>query len=147
MVDDDEDDRLLFKKAWDKGRLGNDLRFVEDGQEAMDYLHHLGKYTDYDNSPRPGLILLDLNMPKKSGHEVLKEIKADPGLRKIPVVVLTTSQAEADLIRTYDLGSSSFVRKPVTFDSLLKVVRDLGQYWLVVSNLPSGHSHQTQITE
>ncbi|MBW1852622.1 MAG: response regulator, partial [Deltaproteobacteria bacterium] len=128
MADDDEDDRLLTQDAFQEYRVGNDLRFVEDGEELMDYLHRKGKFTDPKSSPRPGLILLDLNMPRKDGREALEEIKSDPDLRSIPVVVLTTSKAEEDIVRSYDLGVNSFITKPVTFEGLVEVVKTLGKY-------------------
>jgi len=138
MADDDADDRQMTLEAFEESRLANDLRFVEDGAELMDYLMRRGKYGDGADAPRPGLILLDLNMPKKDGREALREIKADPRLRNIRVVVMTTSKAEEDIIRTYDLGAESYVTKPVTFTSLVEVVRALGKYWLEIVELPSG---------
>jgi CheY-like chemotaxis protein len=136
LADDDEDDRMLAKDALADSRLANDLRMVEDGEELMDYLLRRGRYTAPADSPRPGLILLDLNMPKMDGREALREIKSDASLRRIPVVVLTTSEAEEDIYRTYDLGANSFVTKPVMFDSLVKVMKDLGQYWFEIVELP-----------
>jgi CheY-like chemotaxis protein len=136
MADDDEDDRLLTKVALERSRLANELRFVEDGEELMDYLHRRGRYEDPASSPRPGLILLDLNMPRKDGREALREIKADPALRRIPVVVMTTSQAEQDVVRSYDLGANSYVTKPVTMDSLVEVLQALGRYWFEIVELP-----------
>lgn len=138
MADDDADDRQMTLEAFSESRLANDLRFVEDGAELMDYLFRRNKYTDPASSPRPGLILLDLNMPKKDGREALREIKADPRLRNIRVVVMTTSKAEEDIVRTYDLGAESYVTKPVTFTSLVDVVRTLGKYWLEIVELPAG---------
>lgn len=135
MADDDSDDRMLTRDALEESRLSNDLRFVEDGQELMDYLHRRGAYA-LEEPPRPGLILLDLNMPRKDGRQALQEIKADPELRRIPVVVLTTSKAEEDILRTYDLGANSFITKPVTFERLVEIVRALGQYWFSVVELP-----------
>jgi CheY-like chemotaxis protein len=117
----------------------NDLRFVEDGDELLDYLYHRGKYADAGSSPSPGLILLDLNMPRKDGREALREIKADPDLRRIPVVVLTTSKAEEDIYRTYDLGANSFITKPVSFEGLVAVMRDIGRYWIEIVELPPNH--------
>ncbi|MGZ3706405.1 MAG: response regulator, partial [Bdellovibrionota bacterium] len=108
VADDDADDRLMIRDALTENRLANGLNFVTDGEELMDYLLRKGKYSDPTNSPRPGLILLDLNMPRKDGREALKEIKANPNLRGIPVVVLTTSKAEEDVYRTYNLGVNSF---------------------------------------
>jgi CheY-like chemotaxis protein len=136
MADDDADDRLLAKDALTECRLANDLHFVEDGEELLDYLQRRGKYTLLSDAPRPGLILLDLNMPKKDGREALKEIRADPDLRKIPVVVLTTSKADTDIGRIYELGANSFISKPVSFDSLVEVMKILGRYWFEVVELP-----------
>jgi two-component system, response regulator len=139
MADDDPDDRMLTKEALMENKLANDLHFVEDGEELMDYLHHRGKYNK-DNAPRPGLILLDLNMPKKDGREALTEIKADPKLRRIPIIVLTTSKAEEDIFKSYDLGISSFITKPVTFDDLVEVARAIGKYWFGIVVLPNDKS-------
>ncbi len=136
MADDDADDRLMTKEAFEESRLANDLRFVEDGVELMDYLQRRGKYSDPATSPRPGLILLDLNMPKKDGREALKEIKADPNLKCIRTVVLTTSKAEEDIYRTYDLGASSYITKPVTFAGMAEVIKTVGKYWLEIVELP-----------
>lgn len=136
MADDDADDRLLAKDALTECRLANDLYFVENGEELLDYLKRRGKYTQMTDSPRPGLILLDLNMPKKDGREALKEIKADPELRKIPVVVLTTSKADTDIGSIYELGANSFISKPVSFDSLVEVMKVLGRYWFEIVELP-----------
>ena len=142
MADDDPDDRLLSKEALDEARLANELNFVEDGEELMDYLFQRGKFTE-ENAPRPGIILLDLNMPKKDGREALKEIKADPNLRTIPVVVLTTSKAEEDILRTYELGVNSYITKPVTFDGMVEVMNSLGQYWFEIVELPGVTSTET----
>jgi two-component system, response regulator len=136
MADDDADDRLLAKDALAECKLPGELHFVEDGEELLDYLHRRGKYAQMTDSPRPGLILLDLNMPKKDGREALREIKSDSELRKIPVVVLTTSKADTDIAQIYDLGANSFISKPVTFDSLVKVMRILGDYWCDIVELP-----------
>lgn len=137
LADDDEDDRMLAKDALQESRLANDLYTVEDGEELLDYLHRRGSYADPASSPRPGLILLDLNMPRKDGREALKEIKADPSLRQIPVVVMTTSKAEEDIYRTYDLGANSFITKPVMFESLVRVMKDLSTYWFEIVELPA----------
>lgn len=136
MADDDADDRMLTRDALEESRVLNDLRFVEDGEELMEYLTRRGKYSNPEDSPRPGLILLDLNMPKKDGREALKEIKSDPNLRRIPVVVMTTSKAEEDVFRSYDFGASSFITKPVTFDRLVELMRTLGEYWVEFVELP-----------
>jgi CheY-like chemotaxis protein len=141
MADDDADDRMLAADAMKESRLGNTFRCVEDGQELMDYLTHAGKYAD-GNAPRPGLILLDLNMPRKDGRQALEEIKTNPELRRIPVVILTTSKTEEDVLRSYDLGANSFITKPVTFDRLVEIVRSLGNYWFKIVELPVGaHPH------
>jgi len=136
MADDDADDRLLAKDALTECRISNELHFVENGEELLDYLLRRGRYTSLGDAPRPGLILLDLNMPKKDGREALKEIKADPELRKIPVVVLTTSRADTDIGRIYELGANSFISKPVSFDSLVDVMKILGRYWFEIVELP-----------
>ncbi len=138
MADDDADDRMMTKEAFEESHLANDLRFVEDGVELLDYLQRRGRYADPAASPRPGLILLDLNMPKKDGREALEEIKQDPALRSIPVVVLTTSKEEEDIHRSYALHVNSYITKPVTFESLVAVVRALGKYWLEIVELPKG---------
>jgi CheY-like chemotaxis protein len=136
LADDDEEDRMLTSDALEESRVVNDLRFVEDGEELLEYLYQRGRYADPDSAPSPGLILLDLNMPKKDGREALREIKADPNLRRIPVIVLTTSKAEEDIYRTYDLSAASYITKPVTFERLVEVVRTLGKYWLEIVELP-----------
>lgn len=136
MADDDADDRMLAVEALEESRVINDFRCVADGVELLDYLQRRGKFADPATSPRPGLILLDLNMPRKDGREALTAIKADPELRRIPVVVLTTSKAEEDVFSTYDLGVSSYIAKPVTFQGLVEVMKTLGRYWLEIVELP-----------
>src|SRR5215213_4967223 len=136
MADDDPDDRQMTKEAFEEARLANDLRFVEDGVELLDYLYHRGKYSEPGVAPRPGLLLLDLNMPRKDGREALQEIKADPALRMMRVVIMTTSKAEEDIIRTYNLSAASYITKPVTFEALVDVVKTLGKYWLEIVELP-----------
>ncbi|MEJ8756966.1 response regulator [Pontibacter sp. H259] len=136
IADDDAEDRMLVKEALEESRLNNNIQFVENGEELLEYLHNKGRFSDTEKYPTPGLILLDLNMPKKDGREALKEIKADDKLRMIPVVVLTTSKAEEDILRTYDLGVSSFITKPVTFGSLVDVMKTLSKYWFEIVELP-----------
>ncbi|MGZ3695303.1 MAG: response regulator [Bdellovibrionota bacterium] len=136
VADDDADDRLMIEDALRENRLANDLHFVGDGEELMNYLHRREKFSDPKTCPRPGIILLDLNMPKKDGREALREIKSDPELRGIPIVVLTTSKAEEDIYKTYNLGVNSFITKPVSFDALLSITRDLGRYWFEIVELP-----------
>ncbi|HEY9829092.1 MAG TPA: response regulator [Stenomitos sp.] len=137
MADDDPDDCMLAREALAESRLANDLHFVSDGEELMDYLYQRGKYSIPGSAPRPSLILLDLNMPKKDGREVLNELKSDPHLRQIPVLVLTTSQAEEDILRSYYLGANSYITKPVTFSSLIEVMQTLSKYWFEIVELPS----------
>jgi len=136
VADDDPDDRMLTKDALDECRLANEVHFVENGEELMDYLYRRGKFEHLTKVALPGLILLDLNMPKKDGREALKEIRADPALRRIPIVVLTTSKAEEDILRTYELGVNSFIIKPVTFESLVDIVKTLAKYWFEIVELP-----------
>ena len=136
MAEDDPDDRLLTQQAFKEQRIANDLHFVEDGEELMDYLRHLGKYAGAAAPPRPGLILLDLNMPRKDGREALAEIKSDPHLKRIPVVVLTTSKADEDILRSYDIGANSFITKPVSFAGLANAIKVLGEYWFEIVRLP-----------
>ncbi|MEM6314775.1 MAG: response regulator [Planctomycetota bacterium] len=133
LADDDPDDRLLAADALRESRLLNELHCVDDGEELLDFLYKRGKHA---NAPRPGLILLDLNMPRKDGREALREIKADPELSSIPVVVLTTSKAEEDILRTYDIGVSSFILKPVTFTALVEIMESIGEYWFQLVALP-----------
>ncbi len=137
MADDSEDDRFLAREALKESRVLNNLREVEDGEELMQYLHRVGGFADPAVSPRPGLILLDLNMPRKNGREALQEIKADASLRRIPIVVLTTSQDEADVLQSYDLGVSSFITKPVSFEALVEVMKTIGKYWIEIVSMPA----------
>jgi CheY-like chemotaxis protein len=138
VADDDPDDCLLLREAFEQNRLANELRFVSNGQELLDYLQCRGKYAGAADQPRPGLILLDLNMPGKDGRQALAELKADPQLRCIPVVVLTTSQVEEDIYRSYHLGVNSYIHKPVTFEALVEIVQALGRYWFEIVELPPG---------
>jgi len=140
MADDDDEDRLMTRDALATSRLANDLRFVVDGEDLMDYLHHRGEYVNGAEAPVPGIILLDLNMPKKDGREALAEIKSDPRLRQIPVVVLTTSKQEEDVVRSYDLGVNSFITKPVTFAGLVEVMNAWSRYWFEIVELPERRS-------
>lgn len=137
MADDDDDDCMLAREALTESRsTTTDLHFVKDGEELMDYLYKRGKYAKPSESPRPGLILLDLNMPRKDGREALREIKADPQLRQIPIVIMTTSRSEEDVYSSYELGANSFISKPVTFASLVDVMKTLGKYWFEIVELP-----------
>jgi CheY-like chemotaxis protein len=135
MADDDEDDRELARDALEGTRLGERMEFVQDGQELIDYLRHDGPYRD-EQTPRPSIILLDLNMPRKDGREALAELKADESLRQIPVVVLTTSGDEVDVERAYELGASSYITKPVSHSQLTLVMQTIAQYWSEIVELP-----------
>lgn len=137
IADDDPDDRELTRDALHECRLANEVHFVHDGEELMDYLLRRGSHAHLAGTPLPGLLLLDLNMPRKDGREALKEIKANPELRRLPIVVLTTSKAEEDILRTYDLGVNSYVTKPVTFDSLVDTIKVIGRYWFEIVELPA----------
>jgi CheY-like chemotaxis protein len=136
MADDDDDDRLLAQDALSESELDGNLHFVENGEDLLDYLWRRGKYEPPADAPRPGLILLDLNMPRKDGREALREIKNDPELRRIPVVVLTTSKADTDIGAIYELGANSFISKPFQFEALVNVMKVLGQYWFKTVELP-----------
>lgn len=136
MADDDADDRLLVQDALAECQSPERVRFVSDGEELMDYLLHRGNYSEGDAAPTPGLILLDLNMPRKDGREVLREIRQHAELRRIPIVVFTTSKADTDVRSIYDLGANSFVPKPAAFDALVKVLGTLSHYWFGVVELP-----------
>jgi CheY-like chemotaxis protein len=136
MADDDDDDYLLTQKALQESKLLNNLSRVKDGEELIDYLKGRGEYAGTVQT-RPGVILLDLNMPRKDGREALREIKSDPDLADIPVVVFTTSKAEEDIYRSYKLGVNSFITKPVTFENLIQVMQTLGKYWFEIVELPS----------
>lgn len=140
VADDDPDDRQMAEEAFAECRLPGLLRFVADGEALMDYLHRRGPYEDALKHPLPGLILLDLNMPRKDGREALQEIKAHPALRHIPVVVLSTSRSDEDVRRSYHDGGSSFITKPVSFTGLVAMMQVLGEYWLGIVRLPSGSS-------
>jgi CheY-like chemotaxis protein len=136
MAEDDPDDRLLAKDALNEAQVDAELHFVENGEELLDYLWHRGRYSEPASSPRPGVILLDLNMPRKDGREALRDIKADPDLRRIPVVVLTTSKADTDIGGIYELGANSFISKPVQFNALVRVMKMVGEYWFRIVELP-----------
>lgn len=136
IADDDEDDRLLAQDALAESRVLNKLHCVEDGVELLEYLNREGQYQEKCNSPRPDLILLDLNMPRKDGREALKEIKENPNLKGIPVVILTTSKQEEDKIKGYNLGAASYITKPVNFEGLVELMKVLGKYWIEFVEFP-----------
>ena len=137
LADDDADDRAMTREALDENRVRNPLYCVQDGEELMDYLHRRKGYAAPGAAPTPGLILLDLNMPLKDGREALAEIKADPALRHIPIVVLSTSGNEDDVRYSYEHGASSFITKPMTFEALVAHMKTLGDYWLDLVALPA----------
>lgn len=137
IADDDADDRMLIEDAFEESRLSNPLHFVEDGEQLLAFLRREPPFEDMQKMPLPGLIILDLNMPKMDGRTALAHLKKDPALQRIPVIVLTTSQAEEDILKTYGLGVSSFISKPVTFDGLVEVVQVIGQYWIQIVALPT----------
>ncbi len=137
VAEDDDDDYLLIHDALEEAKLINNLKWVKNGEDLLDYLFRRGDYTDPQKSPRPGIILLDLNMPKKDGREALKEIKSEPTLKTIPVIVLTTSKTEEDILRSYELGVNSFIRKPVEFEQFVEAVKVLGLYWFSIVELPT----------
>jgi CheY-like chemotaxis protein len=136
VADDDADDRMMIRDAFEESKLGNPIDFVEDGMELMEYLNRQGKYQNLAGQPYPGFILLDLNMPRKDGRTALKEIKESAELHRIPIVILTTSKAEEDIIKTYNLGVNSFICKPVSFDKLVDIVKTVGHYWIQIVALP-----------
>lgn len=138
-AEDDPDDRLMIKEAWEESLIINELTFVEDGEELMDYLLYKGRYKNAIHK-LPNLILLDLNMPKKDGREALKEIKSHPDLKIIPIVVLTTSKAEEDIIKSYNLGVNSFITKPVSFEEFYDVIKTCEKYWFEIVELPRKNS-------
>ncbi len=137
LADDDEDDVVLVRDSFQRSKLSNDLRVVEDGVELMNYLRRRGAFADPEQSPRPDIILLDLNMPRMDGREALKEIKNDQMLKDIPVIILTTSQTHADISRSYQDGANCFITKPVTFQSMCEVVSKFGEYWFQIVRLPA----------
>lgn len=141
IAEDDPEDRMLTMDALEESKLVNKVNFVENGEELLDYLENKGKFQDQQLYPRPGLILLDLNMPKMDGREALKEIKSREEFRRIPIIILTTSKAQADVVRSYNLGVNSFIAKPVTFTALVEIMTTLGKYWLEIVELPPVHSN------
>jgi len=137
LAEDDLGDQELIRRAFASNKIRNDLHIVGDGEQALDYLHKRGAYSGVDTAPRPDLILLDLNMPKIDGRGVIKEVKATPNLRSIPIVVLTTSQQEEDILRAYDLGVNSYITKPVTMQNLISLIDKLEEYWFQIVVLPN----------
>ncbi|MBB3697427.1 response regulator [Flammeovirga yaeyamensis] len=135
-AEDDPDDRMMTQEAFDECELKGDLTFVENGEELMSYLNRNKQFQELENQCLPDLILLDLNMPKKDGKDCISEIKKDPTLKKIPIVVLTTSNDEDDILKTYNLGVSSYITKPVQFDAMVDIFKTIHQYWFNTVRLP-----------
>ena len=142
LVEDDPNDVMLFRRAKDKSKLANPLQVVEDGEAALAYLSGRGIYADRNLYPFPALMLLDLKLPRKSGLEVLAWLRQQPGINRLPVVVLTSSKESLDVGRAYDLGANSYLVKPVAFDNLLGMVKALGMYWLILNEKPDIHLSQ-----
>lgn len=140
IADDDPDDRQLTKEAFDEAKVTNDLRFVEDGVEVFEYLSRKGKFADPVSSPWPSILLLDLNMPRMDGREVLEKLKGEEKYHPIRVIVMTTSKAEEDILKSYKLAASSYITKPITFEALVQVVQALGRYWLEIVELPENET-------
>ncbi len=136
MADDDTDDCLLAREAWEEIKSGHELRFVHDGQEVLDYVFHRGRYTKHHSAPRPGIILLDLNMPKKNGHEVLGVIKTHADLQTIPIVIFTTTRHSDEIHRAYQEGANAFMTKPTSFEGYCHVLQTLDRFWFQVAQLP-----------
>jgi CheY-like chemotaxis protein len=136
LVEDNEGDARLAKEAMRDSKLRNTLHHVGDGEEAMEFLYQRGKHAD---APRPDLILLDLNLPRKDGRAVLEEVKTDENLKRIPVVILTTSSDEQDILRSYNLHANCYITKPIDLNQFLKVVRSIEDFWLTIVKLPNGH--------
>ncbi len=136
MADDDPDDRLMVEEAFEENHMAYDLRFVYNGQELMDYLNGTGRFSGFGQLPRPDLIILDVNMPKKDGFEALQEIKTDRQLCSIPVIIFTSSRSDEDIIRSYNLGVNSFINKPVSFKELVELIGAFGKYWFEIVLLP-----------
>ncbi len=138
LVEDDPDDVAITRRAFERGRIANPLYVVRDGEEALEFLRHTGRYANDGRAPRPGLILLDLNLPRMDGREVLRRIKQDAGLKRIPVVVLTTSSEDDDVTACYEDGANTYITKPVEFDKFIEAVITIGQYWLSIAEIPDG---------
>jgi two-component system response regulator len=136
LVEDNPDDIDITKRALDEAKIVNRLWIVRDGQEAVDFLQHKGEHQDCSANPKPGLILLDINLPKINGIGVLKAIKENPDLKRIPVVMLTVSKRDEDIVRSYNVGCNSFIQKPVNFENFVEVVKEIGLYWGLLNIVP-----------
>ncbi len=137
LVDDNKADQVFIQRVFDHTDINNDLFFVNDGVEAMEYLRREGKYSDLKNSPKPDMILLDIKMPRMNGKEVLKELKTDPVLKTLPVIMLSTSDHDNDIIESYDFGANAYITKPVGFDKFIDAVKTLKRFWLQIAALPA----------
>ena len=142
MAEDDEHDILATRRAWKKHHISNPLYIVNDGEECLDFLHRRGKYGEPGTAPRPGILLLDIRMPKMDGLAVLKQIRQDEQLRRLPVVILTTSRAEEDRLRSYDLGANAYIVKPVGFNNFSDAVRTINLFWQLVDLPERGDEHK-----
>ncbi|MBC8111865.1 MAG: response regulator [Verrucomicrobia bacterium] len=140
MADDDADDRMLTLAAFEDNNILHPLFFVEDGVDLMDYLLRTGRYTGKEQIPTHSLILLDLNMPKKDGRQALKEIKSNDNLKSIPIIILTTSKAEKDILETYTLGANCYITKPVSFEGLMEVTQHISKFWLEIATIPNSRA-------
>ncbi len=139
LVEDDPGDQELTRRALQQDVLRTDLRIVSDGKEALDYLRREGAFTNPEDSPRPDLILLDLNMPRIDGRQVLERVREDPSISRIPVIALTTSDEEEDVVRSYALGCKSFIKKPIEVETFIQTIRELQHYWFELVTLPPDH--------
>lgn len=133
LVEDNPDDIKITERALEKGKVLNKLYVVRDGQEALDFLYHQGDYSDPKKAPKPGLILLDINLPKLNGIDVLKKVKSDEKLRRIPIIMLTVSKRDEDVVRSYDLGVNSYIVKPVEFDKFVETIKNIELYWILTN--------------
>ncbi|MBI5814265.1 MAG: response regulator [Nitrospinae bacterium] len=136
LVEDSPADQELVRRVMERSKIRNELLIVEDGVEAMAYLKNEGKYSDTSRFPKPDLVLLDINMPRMDGKQVLSEIRRDPGLKSVPVIILTTSTSEKDVFEAYHLGANAFISKPVDFEGFTDAIRQMESFWLMVATLP-----------
>lgn len=147
LVEDNEDHVDLTLRALKNNNLINDIHVVKDGQDALDFIYHRGKYEDTRKYPRPGLILLDIHLPKLNGFEVLETLKKDPDVKSIPIIMLTTSSRDEEIAQSYAVGANSYVTKPVDFEEFAKKIKDMKLYWTIVNSLPKGNCSGARIQE
>lgn len=147
LVEDNPDHVLIIKRGLEVNNVVNEVKVTEDGQEALDYLYHRGRYADPQTAPRPGLILLDIKLPKVDGIEVLQRIKRDPSLKAIPVVMLTSSEQEVDIAKSYLEGANSYITKPIQFTEFVEKIKELELYWMLVNKLPPASIFSTPTLE